>query len=124
MKTSSLGQAWSNVKCGPVLFFRTRAPVEPVSFVHKICSDALEPANTQKHRWVRRLTPMSLMGKATDKGLETLSKAVLGPAFHDGESSPKKVLNPNSASRCHCPLEYMSSICGSRAVMALWASRR
>lgn len=94
METSPLGQALSNVECGPVLFFRTRAPIEPVSFVHRICSDALESANTQKHRWVRRLTPMSRMGKATEKGLETVSKAVLGPAFHDEGSSPKKVSNP------------------------------
>lgn len=82
----------SDIECGSVLFFRTRAPVEPVSFVHKICSDASQPASSQNHRWVRRLTPMSLMGKATEKGLETVAKAVLGPAFHDGEKSPKKVL--------------------------------
>lgn len=37
---------------------------------------------------------MSLMGKATEKGLETVSKAVLGPAFHEAESTPKKVSNP------------------------------
>lgn len=104
MGMSSLRQALSDVECGSVLFFRTRAPVEPVSFVHKICSDALEPANTKKHRWVRRLTPMTLMGKATEKGLETVSKAVLGPAFHDGESTPKKVFSPSFAFLCYSSL--------------------
>ena len=92
----------SDVDCGPVLFFRTRAPIEPVSFVHKICSDALELANSKKHRWVRRLTPMSRMGKATEKGLDAVSKAVLGPAFHDEGSSPKKVsLTVVLFPRCH-----------------------
>lgn len=106
----------SDIECGSVLFFRTRAPVEPVSFVHKICSDALKPTNTQKHRWARRLTPMTLMGKATEKGLETVAKAVLGPAFHDGEKSPKKVFNPILAFLCHSSLNF-SVIWGSNGLV-------
>lgn len=103
MATSPLEQALSDVECGPVLFFRTRAPIEPVSFVYKICADALESTSTKKNRWVRRLTPMSRMGKATEKGLQSVSEAVLGPAFHDGESTPKKVSNPKLAFLHHSP---------------------
>lgn len=91
MRRSPPGARWSDLKCGPVLFFRTRAPIEPVSFVHKICSDALALVSTKRHRWVRRLTPMSRMGKATEKGLDAVAKAVLAPAFHDEGGSPKKV---------------------------------
>ncbi|KAL8650788.1 MAG: hypothetical protein Q9226_004993 [Calogaya cf. arnoldii] len=68
------------VQC--VLFFKTRLPVEPVSFVHRICSDAMSKAATQKTRHVKRLTPMTRMGKATDKSLEEVAKAVLAPVFH------------------------------------------
>lgn len=34
---------------------------------------------------------MSRMGKATEKGLDAVSKAVLGPVFHGDDNSPKKV---------------------------------
>ena len=68
---------------------------------------------------------MSLMGKATEKGLETVAKAVLGPAFHDGEMSPKKVFNPILAFLCHSIfLENIGAIWDSRAVTVLWASPR
>lgn len=73
-----------------MLFFKTRGPVEPVSFVHRICLDAAESLGTPKHRWIRRLTPMTRMGKATEKGLEEVSKAVLGPAFHQEGGLSKK----------------------------------
>jgi hypothetical protein len=83
-----------NLERCPVLFFKTQPPVEPVSFIHKICTDAFESANIKKHRWIRRLTPMSQMGKATEKGLDAVSKAVLGPAFHQEGIAPKKVCIP------------------------------
>jgi len=76
-----------------VLFFKTKAPIEPVSFVQKICSDALESAGSKKTRFVQRLTPMTRMGKATEKGLEEVSKVVLGPSFHQEGITPKKVLD-------------------------------
>ncbi len=81
----------------PVLFFQTRAPVEPVSFVHRLCSDAAassEESRRNRSRWVLRLTPMTLMGKATEKGLEGVARTVLAPHFHrtdGGECSAKKV---------------------------------
>lgn len=84
----------SNVTRGSVLFFKTQAPIEPVSFVHQICTDAFEAANVKKHRWIRRLTPMSQMGKATEKGLDAVSHAVLGPKFHQEGIAPQKVCDP------------------------------
>ncbi|KAL8897316.1 MAG: hypothetical protein Q9192_002642 [Flavoplaca navasiana] len=77
-----------DVQC--VLFFKTREPVEPVSFVHRICSDAMNDVTSQKTRHVKRLTPMTRMGKATDKSLEEVAKAVLAPVFHrDGIPAQK-----------------------------------
>ncbi|KAI4280696.1 MAG: hypothetical protein L6R38_004243 [Xanthoria sp. 2 TBL-2021] len=77
-----------DVRC--VLFFKTREPVEPVSFVHRVCSDAMNKVTSQKTRHVKRLTPMTRMGKATEKSLEEVAKAVLAPVFHrDGVSAQK-----------------------------------
>ena len=77
-------------RCG-VVFFKAKAPVEPVSLVHQICVDAMQRKDTKKTRWTRRLTPVTMMGKATVKGLEGVSKAVLAPYFHSEEITAKKV---------------------------------
>lgn len=53
-----------------------------MSFVQKICETASENAATQRTRFVRRLTPMTRMGKANEKSLEAVAKAVLEPVFH------------------------------------------
>ena len=87
-----------DIQC--VLFFKTREPVEPVSFVHKICKDAFEGAVTKKHRWVKRLTPMTRMGKATEKGLEEVGRAVLEPVFH-AEGSPERKFAIRTTIRNH-----------------------
>lgn len=97
--------------CYQVLFFKTQSPIEPVSLVHKICTDAFESASTQKHRWVQRLTPVSKTSKATVKGLDELSNAVLAPVFHQHDIPPKKVfiisfdhwLTPMQAKRVEPP---------------------
>lgn len=74
-----------------VLFFRTREPVEPVSFVQRICESASEDKTTKRTRFVKRLTPMTRMGKATERSLEETAKAVLGPVFHGEGKTALKV---------------------------------
>ncbi|MCJ1291556.1 hypothetical protein MMC34_003101 [Xylographa carneopallida] len=76
------------VQC--VLFFKTRPPVEPVSFVHGICSDTLNGTLRTRTRCVRRLTPMTMMGKATEKSLDEVGKVVLAPHFHVEGMPPQK----------------------------------
>ncbi|KAL6721025.1 hypothetical protein ACLMJK_000125 [Lecanora helva] len=76
----------TDIQC--VLFFKTRPPIEPVEFVHRICKDALE-GTTKKCRWVKRLTPMTMMGKATPEGLEKVAESVLQPVFHSEHVEPK-----------------------------------
>ncbi|KAF6235588.1 hypothetical protein HO173_006271 [Letharia columbiana] len=80
-----------DIQC--VLFFKTRPPVEPVSFVHTICKDAAEGA-TQRARFVKRLSPMAMMGKATEDGLAKVADAVLGPVFHVEEDGLKFAIRP------------------------------
>ncbi|KAL8831409.1 MAG: hypothetical protein Q9191_000888 [Dirinaria sp. TL-2023a] len=85
-----------DVQC--VLFFRTRAPVEPATFVHKICTQALNATNSRKPLRIMRLTPMTRMGKANEKGLEDVSKVVLEPHFHAEGVTSKKVRNRQTKS--------------------------
>ena len=74
-----------------VVFFKTRAPVDPVSFVHKICQDTADGVQHKNCRFVKRLTPITGIEKANEKGLETVAERVLAPHFHGEENAEKKV---------------------------------
>ena len=74
-----------------MVFFKTRAPVEPVSFVHKICQDTADGVEHQRCRFVKRLTPLSATGKVAGSGLKDVAAEVLGPHFHGPENTGKKV---------------------------------
>jgi tRNA acetyltransferase TAN1 len=75
----------------PVVFFKTEAPVEPVSFVKRICEDASKHAARKRTRFVKRLSPMTLMGRASAEGLEKVAREVLAPHFHQEPFVAKKV---------------------------------
>lgn len=72
-----------------VIFFRTQTPIEPVSIVHAIMKD-VATAGQPRTRYVKRLTPMTRMGRATEDGLADVAKDVLASHFHD-TAEPKKV---------------------------------
>jgi tRNA acetyltransferase TAN1 len=74
-----------------VIFFKTREPVEPVTFVEKICRDTAAGVQLQNCRYVKRLTPITGTEKANAKGLETVAKQVLAPHFHGTDQAAKKV---------------------------------
>ena len=80
-----------DIQC--VLFFKTRPPIEPVSLVHTICADAAGGA-TQRARFVKRLSPMTMMGKATEDGLAKVADAVLRPVFQGDEDGLKFAIRP------------------------------
>lgn len=71
---------WLDLQC--VLFFKTRPPIDPVDFVHKICDEVATTQGIRRMRYVNRLSPMTLIGKATEKGLEETGRAVLGTHFN------------------------------------------
>ena len=91
LSISILSLVLTNTSTLIVLFFKTRSPLEPVSFVHKICHDAAEATGKKNSRWIKRLSPMTMMGKATEKGLEEVSAVVLAPHFHLEGGEAKKV---------------------------------
>ncbi|KAL5121064.1 hypothetical protein ACEQ8H_000915 [Pleosporales sp. CAS-2024a] len=73
-----------------LVFFRTRLPVEPVSFVEKICQDLAAGVQVRNCRYVKRLTPITSTEKASAKGLEDVAKRVLAPHFHQKDQTGKK----------------------------------
>lgn len=82
-----------------MVFFKTRLPVEPVSFIQKICQDTADGAQPKNCRFVKRLTPMTAIEKATARGLEAVAKQVLAPHFHGPDQAGKKV---SFAMLCTC----------------------
>jgi tRNA acetyltransferase TAN1 len=65
-----------------LLFCKTRAPIEPVLFVHRLCQDAKAAgAKGRRTRFINRLSPNQLIGKATESGLLELSRTVLVSTF-------------------------------------------
>jgi tRNA acetyltransferase TAN1 len=76
-----------------VLFFKTRPPIDPVDFVHKICKEIVSTPGIRRMRYINRLTPMTLMGKATEKGLEEVARAVLGSHFNLREDQEQAISN-------------------------------
>lgn len=62
---------------------KTRAPVDPVIFCREICEDALScpSLRERKTRYINRLTPVSVMDKASENGVERVARKVLEPWF-------------------------------------------
>ena len=73
-----------------VVFFKTKSPVEPVSFVEKIMEDAAADPQRKRTRFTKRLSPMTIMDRASEEGLEKVAAEVLAPHFHTEPKVPKK----------------------------------
>ncbi|TGJ83997.1 hypothetical protein E0Z10_g4786 [Xylaria hypoxylon] len=89
-----------NVDC--VLFMRTRAPVDPLVLVREICNDAAvaKDKSLWRSRFINKLTPITLTGKATEKGLEDVAMKVLSDHFRlaDAETEEKDDSEGNACS--------------------------
>lgn len=86
-----LHRAENAAKRTTVIFFRTVAPVEPVSFVKQVCEAAMREPDRKRTRFAKRLSPMTLMGRASPEGLDKVAREVLAPHFHQAECSGRKV---------------------------------
>jgi tRNA acetyltransferase TAN1 len=69
----------TNAEC--LVFVKTREPINPVSLVHQICKDSQAAISATQTRYVNRLTPISLIGKATEKSLDEVARTVLAKHF-------------------------------------------
>lgn len=70
-----------------LFFVRTKQPVDPRELVEAICNDAKNCTDRQQRRsrFINRLTPVAIMGKATENGLEEVAKNVLAKHFQLAE---------------------------------------
>lgn len=70
-----------NQEC--LLFMKCKAPIEPIDFCHRICQDVSTPGQSvvKKTRYLNRLTPLSIIVKATESGLEEGARQALANHF-------------------------------------------
>ncbi|ROV89337.1 hypothetical protein VMCG_09648 [Cytospora schulzeri] len=74
-----------------LLFMRCKAPIEPVEFSRRICQDAASVGHGgAKSRYLNRLTPVTVIVKATESGLEEGAKRALADHFKLKSTEPKK----------------------------------
>lgn len=71
---------------------KTAPPINPVTLVKQICQDAMDDsAKGKRTRFVKRLSPMTEIGRASTEGLEKVATSVLAPHFHLQPAVPRKV---------------------------------
>jgi tRNA acetyltransferase TAN1 len=58
--------------------------------VHAICTDASDGSRKKSSRFIKRLVPMTLMGKATENGVKDVAQKVVAQHFHGSENLGKK----------------------------------
>ncbi|KAK9772733.1 putative THUMP domain-containing protein [Seiridium cardinale] len=70
-----------NLDC--LLFVKTKPPVEPRELIRRICEDArlASGRGQRKSRFINRFIPMTLMGRATESGVEEIARTVLAEHF-------------------------------------------
>ena len=81
-----------------VVFFKTVEPIEPVRLVKRICEDAMDASQRKKTRSVKRLSPMTLVGRASAEDLNAVALQVLAPHFHQQPFQSRKVSNEATCS--------------------------
>ncbi|KAJ5916269.1 hypothetical protein N7504_000284 [Penicillium tannophilum] len=68
--------------------------VDPVKIVHELCLDAQANKDTKKSRYIKRLTPITMVKKTLSVDLEAFAKEVLKPHFHSGGPPKKYAIRP------------------------------
>ena len=96
-----------------VSFVKTGEGIDPVSLVHTICKDAHSKSDRKRSRFIKRMTPMTLMRKTMGGGLEHVCQLVLRPHFHAGGSA-KKVSKKRSI------LPSVSAILSDKLGRSVW----
>ncbi|KAF4556319.1 tRNA acetyltransferase TAN1-like protein [Elsinoe fawcettii] len=102
-----------------VVFFRIKAPVDPVALTKNIIEDAAANPSRKRTRCTMRLEPSTLTGYAAEDDLERVAKEVLAPHFHAENQEPKKfairptIRNHNKLNR-DTIIKKVASLVGSK----------
>lgn len=70
--------------CECMVFIKTRRPLDPETFVERICSESAE-SRIKNTRYTQKLTPVQYSVTPTLEELKKLAARVLGPHFHKKE---------------------------------------
>ena len=91
-----LGLVTLDIPCVSFVRFPTGSTVDPVDVVRKLCLEAADKdATGPRSRYIKRLTPVSLLRKTLNDGLDTISSRLLPKHFltdtdsKDGEVDSK-----------------------------------
>ncbi|SCU82941.1 LAFA_0D00892g1_1 [Lachancea sp. 'fantastica'] len=80
-----------DLNCECVVFCKTRKPIVPETFVHRIMQEFADPKTSHKRtRYVQKLTPVSFSCNASLSELSKLAQRVLSPHFHKKDNPPLK----------------------------------
>ena len=85
---------WVKLDIPCVSFVKTGPDLDPVTLVHSICKEASAKPDLRRSRYIKRMTPMTLMRKTLPDGLDKLCQTVLKPHFHAGGPSRKFAIRP------------------------------
>ena len=105
------GPPWLTPLALAVVFFKTAPPIDPVSLVTSLCR-RVAAEDGRAPQFIKRLTPMTLFGKANERSIGQLADQVLPPHFGEGED--KKVWDPLEPSQLHHPGLCVESVCSLR----------
>ncbi|KAJ5093051.1 hypothetical protein N7456_008912 [Penicillium angulare] len=90
------GMDMSHLTDAAMIFARLNdKSVDPVQLVHQLCLDAQANPDTKKSRYIKRLTPVTMIRKTLSVDLEAFAKEVLKPHFHSGGPPKKYAIRPS-----------------------------
>ncbi|KIW68972.1 hypothetical protein PV04_04880 [Phialophora macrospora] len=94
--STSVSLVTLDIPCVSFVRFPAKSTIDPVEVVRKLCRNASnEDTSTPRSRYIKRLTPVSLVRKTLNDGLETLCSQILPRHFlvdctpQDAETNPE-----------------------------------
>lgn len=88
-----------DIPCVSYLRFPPGSLIDPVDVVHRLCLNASDKTLPQRSRFIKRLTPVSAIGKVLSQGLEKVCDGVLpghfGPGMDGEVTSVKFAIRPS-----------------------------
>jgi tRNA acetyltransferase TAN1 len=92
--TPKLALVTLDIPCVSFVRFPTKTNIDPVEVVRSLCQDANSKDNTgPRSRYIKRLTPISLIRKTLSDGLESLCNTVLPEHF---QTNPRDAEHPSN----------------------------
>ncbi|PHH79412.1 hypothetical protein CDD80_4865 [Ophiocordyceps camponoti-rufipedis] len=91
-----------------LFFMKLSKPIDPASMVSRMCEDARDcpEPRLRKCRYINRLTPVTDIDRATEKGIVRVGRKVLAPFFALQGDAEAQVPENDSALPCTYAIRY------------------